>query len=101
MLESTITRKGQVTIPKAIRDRLGVKEGEKVLFVMRGEEVVLKVVKGTILDLRGSVQPSAHPEDFVEKQRGRESLFYDLARGVSEFHPLGHGPLLVSEITAI
>jgi len=43
MLESTITRKGQVTIPKAIRDRLGVKEGEKVLFVMRGEEVVLKV----------------------------------------------------------
>ena len=59
MLESTITRKGQVTIPKAIRDRLGVKEGEKVLFVMRGEEVVLKVIKGTILDLRGSVQPSA------------------------------------------
>ncbi|MEK7352483.1 MAG: AbrB/MazE/SpoVT family DNA-binding domain-containing protein, partial [Nitrospirota bacterium] len=45
-----MTRKGQVTIPKAIRDRLGVKEGEKVLFVMRGEEVVLKVIKGTILD---------------------------------------------------
>lgn len=66
MLESTITRKGQVTIPKAIRDRLGVKEGEKVLFVMRGEEVVLKVVKGTILDLRGSVRPFAHPEDFAK-----------------------------------
>ena len=32
--------------------------------MMRGEEVVLKVVKGTILDLRGSVQASAHPEDF-------------------------------------
>jgi len=69
MLESTITRKGQVTIPKAIRDRLGVKEGEKVFFVMRGEEVVLKVVKGTILDLRGSVRPSAHPEDFVKIRR--------------------------------
>jgi len=41
MLESMITRKGQVTIPEAIRDRLGVKEGEKVIFVMRGEEVVL------------------------------------------------------------
>lgn len=27
MLESTITPKGQITIPKAIRDRLGVKEG--------------------------------------------------------------------------
>ena len=44
------------------------------------------------------IEPS---EANVEKQRGRESLFYDLARGVSEFHPLGHGPLLVSEITAI
>lgn len=64
MLESTITLKGQVTIPKAISDRLGVKEREKVFFVMRGEELILKIVKGTILDLRGSVQPSAHPEDF-------------------------------------
>jgi AbrB family looped-hinge helix DNA binding protein len=59
-----MTRKGQVTIPKVIRDRLGVKEGEKVFFVVRGEEVVLKVVKGTILDLKGSVRPLVHPEDF-------------------------------------
>ncbi len=83
MLESTMTRKGQVTIPKAIRDRLGVKEGEKVLFVMRGEEVVLKVVKGTILDLRGSVGPSAHPEDF---EKIRQSVRRAVARKVA-----GHG----------
>ena len=55
-MESIMTRKGQVTIPKEIRDRLGVKEGEKVLFVLRGDEIILKVVKGTILDLRGSVR---------------------------------------------
>ena len=83
MLESTITRKGQVTIPKAIRDRLGVKEGEKVLFVMRGEEVVLKVVKGTILDLRGSVPPSAHPEDF---EKIRQSVKQAVGKRVA-----GHG----------
>ncbi len=79
MLASTMTRKGQVTIPKAIRDRLGVKEGEKVLFVMRGKEVVLKVVKGTILDLRGSVRPSAHPEDF---EKIRQSVKLALAKKV-------------------
>ena len=62
---SMITRKGQVTIPKPIRDRLRLREGEKVLFVMRGDDVVLKVVRGTILDLRGSVKPSAKPEDFA------------------------------------
>ena len=81
MLKSRITQKGQVTIPKAIRDRLGVKEGEKVLFVMRGEEVVLKVVKGTILDLRGSVQPSAHSEDFDKiRQSVRQSVAKRVAR---------------------
>lgn len=83
MLESTITRKGQVTIPKAIRDRLGVKEGEKVFFVMRGEEVVLKVVKGTILDLRGSVRASEHPEDF---EKIRRSVKQAVAKKV-----VGHG----------
>jgi AbrB family looped-hinge helix DNA binding protein len=83
MLESTMTRKGQITIPKAIRDRLGVKEGEKVLFVMRDEEVVLKVVKGTILDLRGWVQPSAHPEEF---EKIRQSVKQTVAKKVA-----GHG----------
>ncbi|MDH4153485.1 MAG: AbrB/MazE/SpoVT family DNA-binding domain-containing protein [Nitrospira sp.] len=64
MTGSTITRKGQVTIPKTIRDRLGMREGEKVLFIIRGDDVVLKVVRGTILDLKGSVTPVQRPEDF-------------------------------------
>ena len=83
MLESTMTRKGQVTIPKVIRDRLGVKEGEKVFFVMRGEEVVLKVIKGTILDLKGSVQPSARPEDF---DKIRQAVKHTVTKRVA-----GHG----------
>ena len=32
MPSSTITAKGQVTIPKAIRDRLGLSEGDKLEF---------------------------------------------------------------------
>lgn len=83
MPESIMTRKGQVTIPKVIRDRLGVKEGEKVFFVVRDEEVVLKVVKGTILDLKGSVRPSARPEDF---DTIRQSVKQTVAKKVA-----GHG----------
>jgi len=30
--EATVTSKGQVTIPKEIRDRLDIRAGEKVLF---------------------------------------------------------------------
>jgi AbrB family looped-hinge helix DNA binding protein len=79
MLDSVITRKGQVTIPKPIRDQLGLEEGEKVMFIRRGDEVLLKVLRGTVLDLKGSVNPSSRPEDFakirqtVKKRVGRKA----------------------------
>jgi len=69
VLESTLTRKGQVTIPKEIRERLGAKEGERVIFVPRGEEIVLKVIHGTILDLKGSVKARKRPENFDEVRK--------------------------------
>ena len=69
MSESVITRKGQVTIPKDIRDRLKAREGEKVMFVLRGNDVVLKLVRGSILDLKGSVKPVKRPEDFDAVRR--------------------------------
>ncbi|WP_342350094.1 AbrB/MazE/SpoVT family DNA-binding domain-containing protein [uncultured Nitrospira sp.] len=69
MLDSVITRKGQVTIPKPIRDQLGLEEGEKVIFIRRGDEVLLKVLRGSVLDLKGSVIPSTRPEDFSRIRR--------------------------------
>jgi len=36
-MATTVTSKGQVTIPKAIRDRLGIKPGTKVAFSL-GED---------------------------------------------------------------
>lgn len=36
-MSTTITSKGQVTIPKAVRDQLGLKPGSKVTFV-RGSD---------------------------------------------------------------
>ena len=69
MAESVITRKGQVTIPKDIRDHLKARQGEKVMFVLRGDDVVLKVVRGSILDLRGSIKPLKRPEDFDAVRR--------------------------------
>jgi len=37
-----VTSKGQVTVPKRIRDRLRLKPGDKVDFIERNGEVVLK-----------------------------------------------------------
>ena len=42
-LESTtMTSKGQVTIPKSIRQRLGLRQGMRVAFVVEGDHAVLR-----------------------------------------------------------
>ena len=37
-----VTSKGQITIPKEIRDKLKLKEGSKILFFQRGDEIIIK-----------------------------------------------------------
>lgn len=39
-----VTSKGQVTIPKEIRETLGVNEGDKLIFLVEGDKVVLRKV---------------------------------------------------------
>ncbi|MBS9532577.1 AbrB/MazE/SpoVT family DNA-binding domain-containing protein [Mycobacterium sp. M1] len=36
-----LTSKGQVTVPKAVRDALGLKEGDDVIFRVEGNRAVL------------------------------------------------------------
>ncbi|KYK33427.1 MAG: type II toxin-antitoxin system PrlF family antitoxin [Theionarchaea archaeon] len=51
--EATVTKKGQVTIPKVIRDKLGLKKGTKVYFELRGKEaVMLPEVEDPLEELR-------------------------------------------------
>ena len=47
---SRITQKGQVTIPKEIREKLGVKPNDIGEFTVKEGSVVFTVKKGTILD---------------------------------------------------
>ena len=49
-----LTSKGQVTIPKAIRDELGLETGDPVLFSIHGKVVNLRKV-GSLFDRMGSV----------------------------------------------
>ncbi|MFH1463129.1 MAG: AbrB/MazE/SpoVT family DNA-binding domain-containing protein [Pseudomonadota bacterium] len=45
MPASKITAKGQITIPKAIRDALGVDTGDRVEFVVRADGVVEMIAR--------------------------------------------------------
>ena len=45
MLESTVTKKGQTTLPKPVRDLLGVQTGDRVRYVVLDGEVRILPVR--------------------------------------------------------
>jgi antitoxin PrlF len=42
----TITSKGQITIPQEVRQRLGLKQGDQVVFVTENGMTVMKPARG-------------------------------------------------------
>lgn len=52
--DATLTSKGQTTIPKEIRDSLGMKAGDRMTFtLMPDATVVMRVKSKSITDLAG------------------------------------------------
>jgi antitoxin PrlF len=43
---ATVTSKGQVTVPIAVRKRLGLKEGDRLAFVNQGGEIIIRLDRG-------------------------------------------------------
>ena len=50
-----VTSKGQVTVPKAVREALGIEEGDEVVFRVEGDRAVLARTPN-FLDLAGSIR---------------------------------------------
>jgi AbrB family looped-hinge helix DNA binding protein len=59
---SRVTRKGQITIPKPVRDRLGLRPGDEVEFV--------EDVTGVRLRRRIGASPFAAYRGHLDEQRG-------------------------------
>jgi antitoxin PrlF len=43
---ATVTSKGQVTVPVAVRNRLGLKEGDRLAFINQDVEIMLRLDRG-------------------------------------------------------
>ena len=70
---STVTSKGQVTIPKAMRDTLRIRSNDKVDFTLEEGRIVLKPVT-TLHDLRGAV-PSVGRGNFpAERAKAKSAV---------------------------
>jgi antitoxin PrlF len=63
-LETTMTQKGQVTIPAAIRARLGLRANDRVRFEIDGDEVKFRRANSKLLAGFGAVAPRQRPENW-------------------------------------
>jgi len=65
-----LSKKGQVTIPKPIREKLNLDKDGGVLFLMEGDEIKLKGIPGVEIDkLAGSLKKYAKSYVSLEKAR--------------------------------
>jgi AbrB family looped-hinge helix DNA binding protein len=77
MTVSKIGRRGQMTLPREVRDWLNVRAGDRVAFLRRGDEIVLQPLTHSLLDVRGSVRVDG-PQDLdavraaVKRRRGEQ-----------------------------
>jgi AbrB family looped-hinge helix DNA binding protein len=80
MTTATISSKGQIAIPKAVRDRLNLKAGTKVVIDVQGEALVMRRVVPEFLDwrtMRGMSKGSGSLTKALEEERAAENAYYE------------------------
>ena len=74
MLTAKVTTKGQITIPKAVRDKLGLSPGERLLFKEENDEFIIKkiVLKSSLDKWVGYLNKSetTSSDEIVDELRG-------------------------------
>jgi len=74
---STVTQRGQVTIPAEVRRLLGARTGDKVAFRIEGGQVRLAPATMTLEGAYRSVKPVGRPEDFKQIERDAKQEHVD------------------------
>jgi AbrB family looped-hinge helix DNA binding protein len=68
-MESAITSKGQATIPKAVREHLGLRPGDRVKFFVRSDGSVVLLPKLPVSALKGFLRSRRRRPATVEEMR--------------------------------
>lgn len=69
---TTMTSKGQVTIPKEVRDELGLKPKDKIRFSLEHGHVVLRKAYPSLAEVVGSLPPLGMPIEAAIEQAKEE-----------------------------
>ena len=71
-----VSSRYQVVIPKEVRREVGIKEGDRVLFEIEGNEIRIRKLRN-FLELEGSLEKALSPEDIrdrVEEEIAKDAL---------------------------
>jgi AbrB family looped-hinge helix DNA binding protein len=82
MITATVSSKGQIAIPKAVRERLNLKAGTEVVIDVQGEALVMKRLVRAFPDWRTMRGMSKGPERLtkaLEEERAAD-VAHDEAR---------------------
>jgi AbrB family looped-hinge helix DNA binding protein len=77
---TTVTSKGQVTIPGKLRRALNIKPKDKVAFELVNGELRLRPAKSVVETTHGAVKPTSTPENFRKLRRDFEEGMAEEAR---------------------
>ncbi len=67
-VRARVSSKGQITLPKAIRECLGLQQGSTVEMEVEDGAVTIRPVVGGFLRFGGCVSPKHQPEDWKSIQ---------------------------------
>ena len=73
-MEATVAERGQITLPKAVRDALGLVKGTQLKVELDGSRIILrKNVDDAVSRLRGrfKLPPGVSTDDVMRELRGR------------------------------
>ena len=66
--DATLTSKGQTTIPKAVRDALGMRAGDRITFTLLADGAVLMRVKNkSVMTVAGSLRKQGRKALAIEQ----------------------------------
>jgi len=70
--KSVLTKKSQVTVPKQIREVMGIGPGDQVRFKIEEDRVCLEPIVSDVVQYYGAVKPKKKPEDFKKVRASTE-----------------------------
>ena len=79
-MTTTVSPKGHIAIPKAVREKLNLKAGTEVRIEVQGDALIMKRVVAKLPDwstMRGMVKSGPSLTKALEEERAAERAYYD------------------------